>query len=438
MSDLPPAWVLATLGEVCEVVGGATPKTVAAEYWGGGIPWVTPDDLSRHSGIGISHGARSLTEAGFRSASLTRLPPGTVLFSSRAPIGYAAIAEAPLCTNQGFKSLIPSRGVSSRYLYWYLRHATPLIQSMASGTTFKEISKGRMQEVPLPLPPAAEQERIVAAIEENLSRLDAADAVIRSTRPRFGALRMTTISQVLMNRRWPIVRWSDVGQTLSGRAFPSASYGDEGVLLLRPGNLSKSGRVVWAPKATTFLPARFAERSKYVLAGRNLLMNLTAQSLADDFLGRVCLSDHSDYFLLNQRIAKLSSSAASDEYLFWVFRSAAFRRFVAGLNTGSLIQHISTKQLASFRFTLPPLEDQGPLVDEIKADVDVVDRAELATELVSRRFSQLRRSILAAAFSGRLVSQDAAEEPAAILLETVRVQRAAGTATRRTRKVKAS
>src|SRR5690606_11744154 len=135
--------------------GGATPKTSNPSYWGGLIPWVTPDDLSRHDRRGISCGARSLTDEGLRAASVRILPAGTVLFSSRAPIGYVAIAEVPLGTNQGFKSVVPPRGLLSDFLYWYLRFATPLIESMASGTTFKEISKRRMQEVPLPLPPRA-------------------------------------------------------------------------------------------------------------------------------------------------------------------------------------------------------------------------------------------------------------------------------------------
>jgi len=225
-------------------------------------------------------------------------------------------------------------------------------------------------------------------------------------RTKLDGLRKATISEVLDRQAWPMVSWAEVGETLSGRAFPSASYGDEGTRLLRPGNLNKSGRVTWAPKATTHLPDSFAADSpKYLLRGRHLLMNLTAQSLADDFLGRVCMSGDDDHFLLNQRIARLSSPLAHSDYLFWVFRSSSFREFVAGLNTGSLIQHISTKQLASFVFPLPPLDDQLSLVEEIEAAVAAIDRTEMALELVPRRSSQLRRSILAAAFAGQLVPQ---------------------------------
>lgn len=230
------------------------------------------------------------------------------------------------------------------------------------------------------------------------------------------------------------------GTTLSGVEWQTVKYQthvpDE---LLRPGNLNKSGRVTWAPKATTHLPDSFAADSpKYLLRGRHLLMNLTAQSLADDFLGRVCMSGDDDHFLLNQRIARLSSPLAHSEYLFWVFRSSSFREFVAGLNTGSLIQHISTKQLASFVFPLPPLDDQLSLLEEIEAAVAAIDRTEMALELVPHRSSQLRRSILAAAFAGQLVPQDLADEPASALLARMRAEREAASPTKRTRKAKAS
>jgi type I restriction enzyme S subunit len=192
--------------------------------------------------------------------------------------------------------------------------------------------------------------------------------------------------------------------------------------------------VSWTPKATTYLPLRFVSESpKYVIEGRNLLMNLTAQSLADDFLGRVCLSDEKDRFILNQRIARLRSPDAHTDYLFWVFRSGSFRRFVAKLNAGSLIQHISTKQLASFAFPLPSLEEQRVVVEEIESAVGAIDRLAQAADLVPRRSALLRRSILGAAFSGKLVPQRPDDEPASALLERICEQREAATPTRRIR-----
>lgn len=141
MKDLPPGWQTVPIGDVCTVVGGSTQKTSVNEYWGGGIPWITPNDLSGHNGKYVSRGARSITQSGYDSCSTTLLPAGTVLFSSRAPIGYVAITASPVCTNQGFKSFVPSDAVRRDYLYWYLRFAVPDIRSMRSGRTFSEISR---------------------------------------------------------------------------------------------------------------------------------------------------------------------------------------------------------------------------------------------------------------------------------------------------------
>ena len=117
MSGLPPGWIGTTMGEVCEVVAGSTPKTQVRSYWNGEIPWITPDDLSRHSGKYIHQGARFITKAGYESCSTHMVPAGTVLYTTRAPIGYAAIAAQPVCTNQGFKNFVPLEGIDSEYLY---------------------------------------------------------------------------------------------------------------------------------------------------------------------------------------------------------------------------------------------------------------------------------------------------------------------------------
>lgn len=201
MSELlPPGWALSMVGEIFEIVGGSTPRTDNSDYWGGDIPWLTPDDLSQHNGIFVGEGRRSITEAGLKSSSIHMLPKNSVLFSSRAPIGYVAIASNSLCTNQGFKSLKPSEKILPKYVYWYLRHAVPEIREMGSGTTFKEISKKRMAVVPFVLAPANEQKRIVAAIEEHFSRIDAARASLERCLQRCSVLRRAVLAAAFSGR----------------------------------------------------------------------------------------------------------------------------------------------------------------------------------------------------------------------------------------------
>ncbi len=174
MTNLPPGWVLCEIGEVCQVVGGGTPpsKDPANFTDEDGIPWITPADLSGYSKAFIERGARNLTELGYKRSSAKLVPPGTVLFSSRAPVGYVAIAANELATNQGFKSFVPPKEVDSRFLYYYLRHIRPLAEARATGTTFKELSGSNAAKLPLLIPPLAEQKRIADKLDALLARVD--------------------------------------------------------------------------------------------------------------------------------------------------------------------------------------------------------------------------------------------------------------------------
>ena len=146
-------WIECKISDIGSVVGGATPSTKKPEnYENGTIAWITPKDLSTFSGRYIQHGERNITEAGLRSCSTQLLPKNTVLFSSRAPIGYVAIAANDVCTNQGFKSVIPNENTNPLFLYYLLKYNKDKIEGMGSGTTFKEVSGNTMKNIVVSVP----------------------------------------------------------------------------------------------------------------------------------------------------------------------------------------------------------------------------------------------------------------------------------------------
>lgn len=166
--QLPSSWQWVRLGEIARIIGGGTPKTSHPEYFsenGNGIPWLTPADLYQLKGKFIRHGKRNLTELGLQRSSAQLLPKGTVVFSSRAPIGYVAIAENELATNQGFKSCVPFLMEMNEFIYYFLAFAGKEIDRTAPGTTFKEVSGKRVQQILVPLPPHEEQRRIIIKID---------------------------------------------------------------------------------------------------------------------------------------------------------------------------------------------------------------------------------------------------------------------------------
>ena len=155
-------WIECKISDIGTVVGGATPSTKKPEnYENGTIAWITPKDLSTFSGRYIQHGERNITETGLRSCSTQLLPKNTVLFSSRAPIGYVAIAANDVCTNQGFKSVIPNENTNPLFLYYLLKYNKDKIEGMGSGTTFKEVSGNTMKNIVVSVPTDKKvQERI--------------------------------------------------------------------------------------------------------------------------------------------------------------------------------------------------------------------------------------------------------------------------------------
>lgn len=146
-------WRYGTLSDLGTIVGGGTPSKKHPEYYAKyDIPWITPKDLSIDRSKFISRGENDISELGFSNSSVTKMPKGTILFSSRAPIGYIAIALNTVTTNQGFKSVIPNENVGSAFMYFLLKQALPTIEGMASGSTFKEISGSGMKSVPVVIP----------------------------------------------------------------------------------------------------------------------------------------------------------------------------------------------------------------------------------------------------------------------------------------------
>jgi type I restriction enzyme S subunit len=170
--NLPDSWEWVRLASLGSVIGGGTPSTSVPDYWDGAIPWLSPCDLSDYKGKYISRGKRNISQKGLDHSSAVLMPSGSILYSSRAPIGYVVIASNQISTNQGFKSLVPIVDGMDEFIYYTLKALTPDIRKRATGTTFKEISGSEFGKTMLPLPPLAEQKRIVSQIEKLFSILE--------------------------------------------------------------------------------------------------------------------------------------------------------------------------------------------------------------------------------------------------------------------------
>ena len=424
-SSFPPGWAATTIGDVFEIVGGSTPRTDNPDYWDGEIPWLTPDDLSTHQGVQVSRGRRSITEAGFASTSTHMLPKNSILFSSRAPIGYTAVAANPLCTNQGFKSLIPPAGVESRYVYWYLRHATPTIRELGSGTTFRELSKKRMNAVPFVLAPTAEQGRIATATEEHFSRLDAVDISLNAAEMRCHALTRSLIVGSIPNelpKDWRLKIVAEAGQTGLGRQrSPKYHSGPNMKPYLRVANVFEDRIDTSSIKEMHFEEAEF---EKYKLRDGDVLLN---EGQSPELLGRPAIyrGEPPDVAFTNSLIRFVPGPGVTCEWALLVFRRHMHaRRFMRESRITTNIAHLALGRFRTVEFPIPPLDTQHEVVASTRAALSSIDQTIVQIQSARAKANGIRRAVLAAAFSGQLVPQDPSDEHASLLLERIAASRA--------------
>ena len=189
-------WRETTLGEIAQVVSGGTPKTKVPEYWGGDIVWVIPSEVVAQEGGVIKQSERMITQAGLTSSSAKMLPKGAVLLTSRATIGAVALAGVPLCTNQGFASLVPSEAVMSHFLMYWCQTNTHEFILRSGGNTFKEVSRKKVARIPIALPPLSEQRKIVCLIKS----VDTHIGALRTCVDVASGLRTGLLSDLLSGR----------------------------------------------------------------------------------------------------------------------------------------------------------------------------------------------------------------------------------------------
>lgn len=172
IEKIPAEWTIYEISDVAEVIGGGTPSTKVPEYWGGDISWITPKDLANFEFRYIRKGVRNITKKGLDASSAKILPKNTVLLTTRAPVGYLAIADNEVTTNQGFRSLIPKKGTKSEFLFYLLKNNIAALKANATGTTFGELSGSVLKSLKFAFPPVEEQEAITKILSDLDSKIE--------------------------------------------------------------------------------------------------------------------------------------------------------------------------------------------------------------------------------------------------------------------------
>jgi len=386
------------MGDIAEVVGGGTPRTnEPANFDGGDIPWVTPADLSGYSDKYLSHGSRFITRRGFESSAARLLPAGTVLFSSRAPIGYAAIARNPIATNQGFKSFVLKDGVLPEYVYWWLKGSKQIAESLASGTTFLELSSANAKKIPIPLAPPERQREIVAEIEKQFSRLDEALANLKrvgaSLKAYKGAVlaEATHIDQESLPTGWQSSTVGEIAEVGTG-ATPRrerTEYWRDGTV---PWVASAVVKEVIVTKPTELITElALKETNCRLYPPGTLLIAMYGEGKTRGMCAELGIRAAT-----NQALAAIQAPVELRHYLKLVLQASYDRTRRSA--SGGVQPNLNLSHVRAIRVPLPPLEERRRIVADVARHVSIADDLASQMRVHLTRAERLRRTLLLNAF----------------------------------------
>jgi type I restriction enzyme S subunit len=434
MSELPEKWASCQIGDAAKIVAGGTPPSKDSTNFtsDGGIPWITPADLSGYKDIYIRRGARNLTEKGLSVSSARLIPAGSVLFSSRAPVGYVAIAANDLTTNQGFKSFVfPGELLDSRFIYFYLRHIKPIAEMMATGTTFKELSASNAAKLPLLIAPLNEQKRIADKLDTFLARVDACQTQLERIPQILKRLRQSTLAAAMSGKLLDVndstnPDYLPLRQVLAyiktgpfGSILHKSDYISNGIPVINPIHIN--GGYITPSKETTISEKKAIQLQEFrlsngdvILARRGVMGRCAVVSEKED--GWVCGSGSMFLHPTEQLLP---------EYLQIFLSSPDTVTDLEAGSVGSTMANLNQKALLELIIRLPSIAEQHEIIRRVEDLFAFADQLEARWRAAQQDASSLTPIILAKAFRGELVEQDPNDEPAEVLLERIRAERAA-------------
>ena len=444
-----------TMGDIAEVVGGGTPRTNdSTNFEGGDISWITPADLSGYTEKYISHGSRFITRKGLDSSSARLLPAGAVLFTSRAPIGYVAIARNPIATNQGFKSFVLKDGVLPDYVYWWLKGSKQRAESLASGTTFLELSGANAKKIPIPIVPLEHQRTIVAEIEKQFSRLDEAVANLKRVKANLKRYKAAVLKAAVEGRLVPTE--AELARR-EGRSYETGAQLLQRILETRRSRWKGRGKYkepatpdtadlpelpdgwTWASlgQLTSKITSGSRDWSQYYARGTGIFVlarnvrpfnpDFSVEQFVDppssdsscdrsriqdgDLLativganaGQICLvakAPRDAYVCQSVALIRPVLLGTGAHLNYWLNSAENGQRYLEQCMYGQGRPHLSFEQLMAAPIALPPLTEQQRIVAEVDRRLSLLHETATQVGVNLQRAERLRQSILSSAFAG--------------------------------------
>lgn len=391
-------WKTYKLGEISEIIGGGTPSTSNGEYWNGDINWLTPRDLTNNKLRHIKSGERNLSKIGLKNSSARLMPKGTILMTSRAPIGYLAIAQNEICTNQGFKNfIVDSAKINNEFFYYLLMNNIEYIKSLGTGTTFAEVSGSILKNLRLKFPNLSTQQQIAII----LSSLDNKIELNLQMNQTLEAMAQALFKEWFVDKaddNWATVNLRDLIEIKGGYSYKGKDVGTGDAFLLGMGCVSFNERFL--PSGARPYPEEstnnhFVNPGDIVLATRQQSDNLPILG----FPARIPSTFNNKKVIVGTNLYRvINNSKINESILFQLFRSDSYRHHIIANSKGTTVRMITKDSVELFEFKIPPIE----LVQEYGKILERMDRKIEENTIQIQTLTQTRDILLPKLMSGEI------------------------------------
>ena len=398
-------WPAPKISEITNVISGGTPKSGVAEYWEGDVEWITPKDMGKMSGIYVSDTSRKISKLGLQKSSAKLISENSVILSTRAPIGHLAINTVPMATNQGCRGLEPKDNLETKYLYYFLLNSVELLNKLGSGTTFKELSKGALGKVCVPLPAVLEQKRIVAILDKAFAEIEQARANTEQNLKNARELFESYLQQVFSQRGegWVDKNLNDLCHFENGdrgKNYPSRSkFVDSGIAFINAGHID-DGNI-------DLSKMNYISEDTYELLGRGKVQAGDVLFCLRGSLGKFAVVQASMRGAIASSLVIIRPhSDLSVQFLLHYLRSGLCKVMIDKYAAGAAQPNLGAKDLAKFAISVPPKDQQKDTSDILNTLMAEIESLERVYHRKLGSIDELKKSILQKAFTGELTKEE--------------------------------
>ena len=387
-------WEYKRIKDIGSVIAGTTPNTNVAEFWDGTLCWISPAELD--GGHYLYDSRKKITEAAVKAKSLKLLPEGTVILSSRAPIGKVVINKVPTYCNQGFKCVVCSKEIYNEFLYWWFWGKTEYLNSLGTGATFKEISKKVVEEITIPVPPLSEQQSIVDYLDSAFAKIDTMKANAEKAQSEAKALFQSSLKEMLEPKdEWEEKKLGEICSQITDGTHHSPPNGESGNYKY----ITAKNIRIWG-----------LDLSNVTYVSEDIHKEITARCNPQkgDVLyikdgattGIAIVNPLEEEFSMLSSVALIKpyKDVLSSEFLCYTLNSPSIYNQTRSQMDGAAITRVTLVKIKGFVISIPPLSEQQSIVETLDSLKSKVDQLQANYEKISKECDALKQAILRQVF----------------------------------------